>query len=890
MASPITDEERLAIVMQLKYDQLQKQVARAQRALDSGTKAMEKRTKQAADNMDRAMGNAAGNIRDKLSGMFAPFVAGGAVAAAATTFKQIASTVAEVGSEADKARVSTKVWQQWTYVAKATGASIDGVTDALKELNIRGDEFATTGKGSAQEAFERLGLTAADVAERLRDPSAFLDEIIGKLQKMDRAAQARNLDELFGGTGAEEMSKMLGLSVDEIQKLRSESAVFTKQQVEDAKKIDAAFETMWRNVMVYTKGALLESVNYAQKTMALISRLKGDGIISASRERALSPESQFNALLERRKDIIQKIADLRGKADFDVDYDGLALRRLEDNLEAVDVQIADLTPHSKEFAAALKELSNLTLGVSSNFNNSAAAALNFKQALDQLKNLVPELKQELESLSTLDTIDKAFEQAVKNAKNPAQIEEAARIRDRARTVAQYGDQKDFFGLVRQLEAGGNYNATLDNGRGTGGPQNLTAMSLKQILALQKQMLANPENRALYGDGLGSSALGGYQITKRTLEGAMKALKLAPDTKFDETTQDAIAHYLARQRGNDPEGLRNEWEGLRKVDADTIRSLYGKADLSPVKVDPSESQQKAIDLGKRQVEVRKNLNQALRESRDLAEMEHRTVGMTAQQREIELEVFQRVQEARRAQITLTDEEIGNIREQVTATAQLKGETERAQQAIEGAKQAKQFFAESFASSLSGLITGTTTLTNAVRNLANSLIDAVLQASLLGKGPLAAFGYGVSGGPSGLLGSILGFAEGGYTGRGGKHEPAGIVHKGEYVMSAAATRRIGVKNLEGLHRFAKHGYAEGGYVGAAPTLHNPDLKPANSNVTPVQQISISAPITVNGSAGTPEQNTDLANKMARTMEQSMRGMVAEEIRRQTRPGNFMNTRSR
>lgn len=35
--------------------------------------------------------------------------------------------------------------------------------------------------------------------------------------------------------------------------------------------------------------------------------------------------------------------------------------------------------------------------------------------------------------------------------------------------------------------------------------------------------------------------------------------------------------------------------------------------------------------------------------------------------------------------------------------------------------------------------------------------------------------------------LGFAEGGYTGEGGKYEPAGIVHKGEFVMTAENTRK-------------------------------------------------------------------------------------------------------
>lgn len=40
----------------------------------------------------------------------------------------------------------------------------------------------------------------------------------------------------------------------------------------------------------------------------------------------------------------------------------------------------------------------------------------------------------------------------------------------------------------------------------------------------------------------------------------------------------------------------------------------------------------------------------------------------------------------------------------------------------------------------------------------------------------------------------FAEGGFTGSGGKHEPAGIVHKGEYVFSAADVSRIGLGAIQ------------------------------------------------------------------------------------------------
>lgn len=57
---------------------------------------------------------------------------------------------------------------------------------------------------------------------------------------------------------------------------------------------------------------------------------------------------------------------------------------------------------------------------------------------------------------------------------------------------------------------------------------------------------------------------------------------------------------------------------------------------------------------------------------------------------------------------------------------------------------------------------------------------------------------------------GFAEGGYTGMGGKYEPAGVVHRGEFVMNADATKRLGVNFLDRLNK----GYAEGGYVGSMP----------------------------------------------------------------------------
>lgn len=63
------------------------------------------------------------------------------------------------------------------------------------------------------------------------------------------------------------------------------------------------------------------------------------------------------------------------------------------------------------------------------------------------------------------------------------------------------------------------------------------------------------------------------------------------------------------------------------------------------------------------------------------------------------------------------------------------------------------------------------------------------------------YGGSLASIGVLSSLVGafaggFAEGGYTGDGGKYEVAGVVHRGEYVMPAETVNRLGVNTMDAI----------------------------------------------------------------------------------------------
>jgi tape measure domain-containing protein len=116
-----------------------------------------------------------------------------------------------------------------------------------------------------------------------------------------------------------------------------------------------------------------------------------------------------------------------------------------------------------------------------------------------------------------------------------------------------------------------------------------------------------------------------------------------------------------------------------------------------------------------------------------------------------------------------------------------------------------------------------LGNALASIGDKLLDSGINSlidSLFGK-------QGTSG--TGLFGGIfsaLGFADGGYTGNGGKNEPAGIVHKGEYVVPKSVVGRIGAGNLQR----AFQGYASGGLVGMrAPNLASASAANSQTHVT-------------------------------------------------------------
>ena len=120
-----------------------------------------------------------------------------------------------------------------------------------------------------------------------------------------------------------------------------------------------------------------------------------------------------------------------------------------------------------------------------------------------------------------------------------------------------------------------------------------------------------------------------------------------------------------------------------------------------------------------------------------------------------------------------------------------------------------------------------------------------------------------------GAVPEFDTGGYTGDGGKYQPKGVVHGGEFVFTKEATSALGVGNLYSLMRSAQ-GYANGGYVGHAPMY---GLQSSSAG-----GVSIQTSVVVqnqNSQQQTSANNDAVSRAYKQTIDQSVRAGIAKQL---------------
>lgn len=197
----------------------------------------------------------------------------------------------------------------------------------------------------------------------------------------------------------------------------------------------------------------------------------------------------------------------------------------------------------------------------------------------------------------------------------------------------------------------------------------------------------------------------------------------------------------------------------------------------------------------------------------------------------------------------------------------------EQARDVAGQTRNLFTNAFSNMEDGIIQFVKTGKLSFKDLADGIIADLIRiqvrqaavgifgtlfSGLAGAGASAAgngFAAGSAAATSSSLGasaagysSKYGFSDGGYTGDGGKFEPKGVVHGGEFVVRKDVVSQPGAREfLERMNANSK-GYADGGYVGSAAVT-------TKSNVVPISSASPASPVIQQSFSfqGTPDDAT-------------------------------------
>ena len=341
----MANEPALYARMEMRVAQAEKQVAKFAKQLDGQMGNMERRTNKAAKNMEsslsRGFSKMQGMVAEFGKGLFAGIAAGGVVGIAASVAK-VTQSFADLGREAKTAGINVEDFQKWRYVADQNRIGIDAMIDAFKELNIRGDEYVKTGKGGGADAFAQIGMSPAEVKERLKDPSALLLEIIDRTKRLQNtAAGVRIFDELLGGQGGEQFTRLIDQGREGITATLKEAekmgAVFDAEFIKKADEIDKAFNRLATTMATAVKGAIVEAASALQGFLSSWQNLEDKSLSGINAE--------LDTLTKRREQLLAQ------KGGWEDSVLGVVGKDAATELKAVDEQMARLQNRKDELTA-----------------------------------------------------------------------------------------------------------------------------------------------------------------------------------------------------------------------------------------------------------------------------------------------------------------------------------------------------------------------------------------------------------------------------------------------------------------------------------------------------------------------------------------------------------
>ncbi|HTF96733.1 MAG TPA: phage tail length tape measure family protein [Cellvibrio sp.] len=358
-----------------------------------------------------------------------------------------------------------------------------------------------------------------------------------------------------------------------------------------------------------------------------------------------------------------------------------------------------------------------------------------------------------------------------------------------------------------------------------------------VKSLERQAVVNSKN---------TEKINEYEIAERGLTGALlERARAAQAQNLLEKDRLALAELniqLLRAQGNEQAAAQTEFESKY---SEMLERLKTKGNDAGVKIIEEIINLRALDA--RLGEMEKSFKQTL----DAISREENSINVQRQAGLIsEYEARQRIYELHQKQA----QKLEAMRPDLEALSKKPGEVgKEATEALETLDEQllrlrstmtllestlRDGLEAGLTDAILGLADGTKSFSDAVRSVGAAVAQALAEMAAQALAQQIVGGlFGAAGANGGGLFTALGFSNGGYTGEGGKYEIAGVVHRGEGVLSQEDISALGGPNsFFALRNALRNGYSDGGLAGipapALPspaTLTNSPLPSATTNTT-------------------------------------------------------------
>lgn len=249
----MSDDTSAALIASLdvKFDQLAKNMRSAIQVFNDGGRKLEKRQAQIKKNLSNwAIDfSGLGGLNKALVGLTGAAVVGGI----GELVKKSLDAASAIGDTAQQAGVSVEFLQKLRFAASQSGASFDIMDTALTTLNKSLGDFVNTGAGKGAAAFKQLGIDKLINGGQVRDAEQAFDAIVKKVNTFGSEAQkSALLAGVFGKEAGPKLLQLVNEGADGIARLEAQAVslgiVLSEQTVRGAKeasdKLDALFSVI----------------------------------------------------------------------------------------------------------------------------------------------------------------------------------------------------------------------------------------------------------------------------------------------------------------------------------------------------------------------------------------------------------------------------------------------------------------------------------------------------------------------------------------------------------------------------------------------------------------------------------------------------------------------